>query len=336
MKAWGMTPRKETTMLHHIAFEVAHLAGCFSPERAPILTVESGDTIICRTLDAGWGLDPFAPEQDIMRTVIPRAQRSDPAHDTGHCLVGPIAVLSAEPGMTLEVRVHALRPERVGSTWVGEVREWLPRLGIDGFCFLPWQIDPDLGVARTPSGRTVHLRPFLGIMGVAPAEPGMHPTRPPRRVGGNLDCRDLTAGTSLYLPIEVAGALFSFGDGHAAQGDGEVGGTAIECGMEYVELSLHLHASMSLSWPRASTPAGRIAFGGHEDLNEATMIALNNMLDLMVAELRVERVEALALASVLVDLRITQIVNGVQGVHALLPHGVFEASAAARPRDAWE
>ena len=312
-------------MLHHIAFEVAHLAGCFSPERAPILTVDSSDTIVCRTLDAVWGLDPFAPDEDIMRTVIPREQRHDPAHDTGHCLVGPVAVRGAEPGMTLEVRVHALRPAHVGAMWVGEVREWLPRLGIDGYCFLPWQIDPDLGVARMPSGRTVPLRPFLGIMGVAPAEAGVHPTRPPRRVGGNLDCRELTAGTSLYLPIEVPGALFSFGDGHATQGDGEVGGTAIECGMEHVELSLHLHASMALSWPRAYTPAGRIAFGCHQDLNEATVIALNNMLDLMVAELSVERTEALALASVAVDLRITQIVNGVLGVHALLPHAAFQA-----------
>jgi acetamidase/formamidase len=317
--------RKENAVLHHIDFEVAHLAGCFSPERAPILTVDSGDTIVCRTLDAGWGLDPFAPELDVTRAIIPRAQRLDPTNDTGHCLVGPIAVRGAEPGMTLEVRVHALRPERVGSTWVGEAREWLPRLGIDGYWFLPWEIDPDAGVARTPPGRTVRLRPFLGVMGVAPAEPGIHPTLPPRRVGGNLDCRDLTAGTSLYLPVEAPGALFSFGDGHAAQGHGEVGGTAIECGMEHVELSLHLHPALSLNWPRALTPVARMAFGCHRDLNEATAIALNNMLDLMVAELGMERVEALALASVAVDLHVTQIVNGVKGVHAVLPHAALDA-----------
>ena len=320
-------------MLHHVAFEVAHLVGCFSPERAPILTVDSGDTIVCRTLDAGWGLDPFAPDADIMRTSIPREQRHDPANDTGHCLVGPIAVRGAEPGMTLEVRVQALQPERVGATWVGEVREWLPRLGIEGYCFLPWHIDPEGGVARAPSGRTVPLRPFLGIMGVAPAERGTHPTRPPRRVGGNLDCRELTTGTRLYLPIEAPGALFSFGDGHAAQGDGEVGGTAIECGMEQVELSLHLHPGMSLTWPRASTPANRITFGCHADLNEATVIALNNMLDLMVVELSVERTEALALASVVVDLHVTQIVNGVQGVHASLPNAALRASAGAGTHD---
>lgn len=264
-----------------------------------------------------------------MRTVIAKEQRRDPSHDRGHCLVGPIAVRGAEPGMTLEVRVHALRPERVGATWVGEVRDWLPRLGIEGYWFLPWQIDAEADIARTPSGHSIRLNPFLGIMGVAPAAPGIHPTRPPRRVGGNLDCRELTAGTSLYLPIEVSGALFSFGDGHAAQGDGEVGGTAIECGMERVEISLHLHPSMSLTWPRAETPASKITFGCHEELQEATLIALNNMLDFMVAELKVERAEALALASVAVDLRVTQIVNGVLGVHAILPNAALVHPGAA-------
>lgn len=312
-------------MQHQIAFEVAHLVGCFSRERVPILVADSGDTIVCRTLDAAWGLDPFAPDMDIMRTVIPPAQRHDPVHDVGHCLVGPIAVRNAEPGMTLEIRIHALRPAVVGATWVGEAREWLPRLGVEGYCFVPWHIEPDAGVARTSTGRTIGLRPFLGVMGVAPAQWGYHATRPPRRVGGNLDCRELTTGSSLYLPIEVPGALFAFGDGHAAQGDGEVGGTAIECGMDHVELSLHLHDNMVLAWPRANTPTGRIAFGCHQDLHEATLIALNNMLDLMVAELKVERAEALALASVAVDLRVTQFVNVALGVHAVLPHGVLQA-----------
>lgn len=305
---------------HLLAVEAGHLAGCFSRERAPILTINSGDTIVCRTLDAAWGLDPFAPDTDIMRTVLPLAQRPDPVNDTGHCLVGPIAVRGAAPGMTLEVRIHALRPAPVGATWVGEVSEWLPRLGVAGYAFLPWHIDADAGIARTPAGTMVRVRPFLGVMGVAPANAGVHPTRPPRRTGGNLDCRDVGVGSSLFLPIEVPGALFSFGDGHAAQGDGEVGGTAIECAMEQVELSLHLHTALALAWPQATTATGRITFGCHVDLHEATAIALNSMLDLLMAERGVERAEALALASVAVDLRVTQIANGTLGVHALLPH----------------
>ena len=150
-------------------------------------------------------------------------------------------------------------------------------------------------------------------------------SRPARRTGGNLDCRELIVGSSLFLPIEVPGALFSFGDGHAAQGDGEVGGTAIECGMDQLELSVHLHPARSLTWPHAETPVGKITFGCHADLQEATLIALNTMFDLLEEELGVVRAEALALASVAVDLRITQFVNGVQGVHALLPHAAFAA-----------
>jgi acetamidase/formamidase len=130
-------------------------------------------------------------------------------------------------------------------------------------------------------------------------------------------------GSALYLPIAVPGGLFSVGDGHAAQADGEVCGTAIECAMERVELTFRLVEDLRLTTPRAETPIGWLTFGFHEDLNEATIIALEAMLELMRERHGLERLEALGLASLVVDLRITQFVNGVRGVHAVLPHGAI-------------
>src|SRR5262245_39454644 len=140
------------------------------------------------------------------------------------------------------------------------------------------------------------------------------------RFGGNIDCKELVAGTRLLLPIPVDGALFSAGDGHARQGDGEVSQTAIECPLDRLELTLEVRDEPSLETPAAWTPDAWLTFGFDEDLDRAASIATDAMLKLMVREHGLERRDALALASVVVDLRVTQIVNGVRGVHALLPH----------------
>ena len=164
------------------------------------------------------------------------------------------------------------------------------------------------------------LRPFLGVLGMPPAEAGVHPTSPPRTSGGNIDCTELVAGTTLYLPIPVDGALFSAGDGHAAQGDGEVSQLAIECPVERAELTLSARDDLPLEWPAARTDEAWITFGFDEDLDEAAAIAIDGMLELMAREHGLERRDALALASVAVDLRVTQLVNGARGVHAMLRH----------------
>jgi len=174
------------------------------------------------------------------------------------------------------------------------------------------------GIGTGPGGATVALAPFLGVLGMPPPEPGVHSTGPPRRWGGNIDCKELLAGTTLFLPVAVDGALFSAGDGHARQGDGEVSGTAIECPLDRAQLTLTLRDDMALETPRAVTPAAWITFGFDEDLDEAAGAATEAMLDLIMLELGVGRREALALASVVVDLRVTQVVNGVKGVHAVL------------------
>jgi len=163
------------------------------------------------------------------------------------------------------------------------------------------------------------VRPFLGVLGMPPVDHGVHSTGPPRRQGGNIDCAALVAGTTLFLPIPVDGALFSAGDGHARQGDGEVSGTAIECPAEAV-LMLSLVDDLTLEWPIALTADAWLTFGFDEDLDLAGDIALEGMLELMRREHGVERRDALALASVAVDLRVTQVVNGIKGVHAVLRH----------------
>ena len=155
-----------------------------------------------------------------------------------------------------------------------------------------------------------------------PPEAGSHSTIPPRRFGGNIDCKDLVAGTTLYLPISVDGAHFSAGDGHAAQGDGEVSGTAIETPVE-AQVTLNVRDDVRLEWPIARVGASWFTFGFDEDLREAARIALDGMLDLMEREHRLARDDALALASVVVDLRITQIANKTLGVHAVLRDDAF-------------
>ena len=160
-------------------------------------------------------------------------------------------------------------------------------------------------------------------MGVAPGAPGEHSTIPPRAgSGGNIDCKDLVAGTTLYLPVNVDGALLYLGDGHAAQGDGEVGGTAIECPMT-TEAVLDLVTGRPLASIHATTPSGEVTFGFSEDLNAAMGDALDAMVEWMTVMFGVRRAEALALASTAVDLRVTQVANGTWGVHAVLPAGVL-------------
>jgi len=303
--------------------ERAALHGTFSREYPPVLAIDSGDTVRFRTLDAGWHLEPFTTtEEEEARKFEPRVKE----RDYGHALCGPVAIRGAQPGMTLEVRINEVRPGTWGWTIGGCMQSELnKRLGLSEQCEeLLWTLDAAAMTGRDQYGRTLPLRPFMGVMGMPPDEPGLLATFPPRFCGGNIDCKELVAGTTLFLPIAIPGALFSTGDGHALQGDGEVSGVAIECPMERVELTFYLRDDIQLTTPRANTPVGWITLGFHEDLHEATLIALNAMLDLLGEQYQLSRPRALALASLLVDLRVTQIVNSVLGVHAVLPHGAIK------------
>jgi acetamidase/formamidase len=305
---------------HVLPLERRTLHGHLSPALPPVLTIASGDTVRFSTLDGDWGLEPN-PDGGAPRT--PFVTR-DPELDRGHALCGPVAIEGARPGMTIEVQVGHVRTGTWGWTeaggWPHEINR---RLGlVDDHHAIHWNLDPDRGVATSHTGRSVAIRPFMGVMGLAPAEPGIHATSPPRATGGNLDCRELTAGASLYLPVAVDGGLFSTGDGHA-QGDGEVGETAIECPIERCDLTFVLHPDLTIAAPRARTADGWLTFGLHEDLDEAMALALDGMLVLLGELHGMGRAEALAMASVVVDLRVTQVVNGTKGVHAFLPAGAI-------------
>jgi acetamidase/formamidase len=178
-------------------------------------------------------------------------------------------------------------------------------------------------------GHQIRLKPFLGNIGMPPPEDGHHSTASPFTWGGNIDCKDLVVGTKLYLPIPVEGGLLSFGDGHAAQGHGEVSVNALECPMEAVRLRLEVLFQMTISTPRAWTPDGWLTFGFHAVLEQATLIALNEMISFMMTHYHLSsRKQALGLATALVDLHITQIANPVVGVHAFLPHDALSETVS--------
>jgi acetamidase/formamidase len=294
----------------------ATTADVFSAAHAPVLTVDPGTTLTVRSLDASGYLQPQQHPGQAQPKLHPAGR--------GHCLTGPIAVRGARPGHLLALHLRSLRPDPWG--WTVAAAQSTPvtrRLGLaEGPpAWLLWDLDPDAGTGRESRGLVRDLAPFLGVLGVAPAEPGEHSTIPPRAAtGGNIDCKDLVAGSTLYLPVAVPGALLYLGDGHAAQGDGEVGGTAIECGMT-TELTVDVVSDRPLTGLHAETPAGRVTFGFDADLNAAAGDALDAMVVWMQQVYRCDKATALALASTAVDLRVTQVANQTWGVHALLPTG---------------
>ena len=283
-------------MLHELPLDAAVLHGRFSRELEPVLAVEPGDAVRFSVPNAGWEVERGQP-----------FEARNPELDTGHALAGPIEVRGARTGQVLEVRIEEVVPASWGVTYGG------PDHRID------WELGEGLGRAL---GREIRLAPFLGVLGMPPSDPGDHSTIPPRSSGGNIDCKELVAGTTLFLPIPVEGALFSAGDGHAAQGDGEVSGTAIEAPVE-AQVTLGVRDDLRLEWPAARVAGAWLTFGFDEHLGHAAKIAVDGMLDLMEREHGLSRPDALGLASVVVDLRVTQVVNQVLGVHAVLRDDAF-------------
>ena len=283
-------------MLHELPLDAAVLHGRFSRELEPVLAVEPGDAVRFSVPNAGWEVERGQP-----------FEARSPELDTGHALAGPIEVRGARTGQVLEVRIEEVVPASWGFTYGG------PDHRID------WELGEGLGRAL---GREIRLAPFLGVLGMPPSDPGDHSTIPPRSSGGNIDCKELVAGTTLFLPIPVEGALFSAGDGHAAQGDGEVSGTAIEAPVE-AQVTLGVRDDLRLEWPAARVDGAWLTFGFDEHLGHAAKIAVDGMLDLMEREHGLSRPDALGLASVVVDLRVTQVVNQVLGVHAVLRDDAF-------------
>jgi acetamidase/formamidase len=305
---------------HRIEPHRETLHGTFSPDWDPVLTIDSGDSVTFTTLDARWSLEPMTPDGNTQK-FAPKT----PERDNGHALCGPIAISGAKPGMVLAVEIGEIVPANwgwtVGGGWSNGINEHLGLESASDDLMMVWKIDVTTGQATNQFGQSVRIDPFFGVMGMPAADPKPIPSWTPRPQGGNIDCRELRTGTTLFLPIAVEGGLFSAGDGHARQGDGEVSSTAIECPFDSATLTFTLRDDLALTGPIARTPDAWITFGFDEDLHMATIHALDTMLDTIGREYGLPRNQAIALASVVVDLRITQIVNGVKGVHAVLRDG---------------
>lgn len=294
------------------------LHGVFSRDLLPALTVESGDEVVLSTLDAWWGLG----DGDARRSGL----AGHPHRDLGHALTGPIAVRGLVPGDVLAVELLELVPSQVGFTECGGLDSPLYRpLGCHTppYTRLRWTIGPAHATTRLSGGveLRVPVAPFPGVIGLAPAAPGDHPTTPPRRTGGNLDCRLMTAGACLLLPVEVPGGLLSVGDGHAAQGDGELCNNGVECALPRVRLRLTRLPGPPPGLPR--TPIvwrhdGLAVLGLGTTLDVAARDATCAMLDLLTSLPAMSRAEALGAVSVAADLAVTQTVNGTVGVHLTL------------------
>ena len=291
----------------------------------PVQTVAPGDIVAFETIDASGGqISPDSTVADVVRLDFSRVNP----------VTGPVYVDGAEPGDGMKVNFLSLVPSGWGWTAI------IPGFGLlaDQFeepALHIWKYDvKTLRPAVYRPGITVPLKPFPGTIGIAPAEEGQHTVVNPRRVGGNVDTRDISAGTVLYLPVEVPGALFSIGDGHAAQGDGEVCGTAIESPME-VSVQFEVVKGLNLRFPRFVTPGPvtrhfdergyDVTTGIGCDLMEASRAAVTEMIELVSREHGLSPAEAYMLCSVCADLRISEIVDAPNWIVSFyFPRVVFK------------
>ncbi|MBN9431726.1 MAG: acetamidase/formamidase family protein [Bosea sp.] len=303
--------------------------GRFSAETPPVLTITSGDRVVVETLSGPPGLLP--PEGNGM-TVAPALHAIHAANlpiRFGHLLTGPIAIEGAEPGDMLEVRIEAIEP---GADWgfnaIVPFEGTLPEdFILPDLDLMHIPIDIEKKTCALPFGPELPLAPFFGVMGVAPPPIyGELSSREPRLHGGNLDNKDLGAGSTLFLPVFVPGANFLVGDGHGLQGHGEVCVTALETALTGT-FTFVLHKKTGteprIGLPRAETPNAYMTMGFSADLDEAMRIAVREMLDLITERLGITRSEAYRLASLAADFHVTQTVNGQNGIHGLLPKSVI-------------
>ena len=334
------SPDTEPRWDHHVKLTPENSAiGNFPSQKKPILTIRSGDTVRFDTgggarwtSDQGpeaWlqqhGVNISTNQACLAETMRVLAETPRWAGITnGHLLLGPVAIENAEPGDSIEVRILSIRP-RIPYGTVGAMPG---RGGLPDKVPRPFTKVIHLDLARNVGifepGVEVALGPFMGVMGtLPPSEEG--PNRksgPPGRFGGNLDCKELVDGTSLFLPVFHQGGLFFTGDAHAAQGDGEVTVNAIETANTAV-LKFILHKGRQLSAPRAESPTHHIAFGLDPDLDQAMRMAIEETTTLL-SELRGwDFLRAYAFSSISVDFRVTQVVDGTKGIHAMVPKKAF-------------
>jgi acetamidase/formamidase len=300
--------------------------GYYSQEAKPVLTVHSGDTVRIQTasscpsparMEAAGVAPGDIPQYE--RDIYEQVKDKGPG---GHILTGPVAIVEAEPGDVLEVQIKKIDLDvPFACNSFGPGRGFLP----NDFPYARTKIVPldrEHMMGRFAPGVNLPLHPFFGSMGVAPPSSGRLNSAPPWMHAGNMDNKELVAGTTLFIPVFAKGALFEVGDGHAGQGNGEVDITALETFLTGT-FTFVVRKGEHLLWPRAETPTHYISMGFDEDLKTATEMAVRNMIDFLVKEKRLSRENAYALTSVAVDVDITQLVDGKVGVHAMCPKNIF-------------
>jgi acetamidase/formamidase len=293
--------------------------GYFDAALKPLITIDSGDSVTFSTVS---GQPTQLPKPNAGLTVPPALtaihQKLQPKLGGPHILTGPVAVRGAKAGQVLEVRIKSID---LHYDWgYNSIRPLAGALPDDfkEMRTIHIPLDKQRMIGTMSWGLELQLKPFFGIMVVAPpAAWGPIASPPPRRNGGNLDNKELVAGTTLYVPIFTDGALFSCGDGHGVQGDGEVCITAIETGL-IGTFELHVRPDMSLEWPMAETPTHVMTMAFDPDLDDCVVIALRDMIKLICARTNLSREDAYTLCSLAADLRVTQVVNGSKGIHVML------------------
>ncbi len=320
----GQPPR--THRLEATPTTVAY--GYYWAEAKPVLRIASGDIIDVDTLLTSTpdrleksGV-PAAEIQASLRAVVDQVKDRGPG---GHILTGPVYVEGAEPGDALEVRILSIDlPIAYGyNGCAGFIRENCT----PGRAQTIIPLNRKRMIGEFAPGIEIPLRPFFGSMGVAPPPAaGRISSNPPGIHAGNLDNKELTAGRTLWIPVYVPGALFEIGDGHAAQGDGEVDQTAIETSLRG-RVQLTVRKGMTLAWPRAETPTHYITMGTDVDLTKATRIAIQEMIDFLASTRAMDKHTAYQLTSIAGDVAITQLVDGTMGVHVKMPKGIFKGPA---------
>jgi acetamidase/formamidase len=314
---------------HRIAASPATVRwGTFDAGYPALLTVNSGDTAVLECVSGAPEVMPPPGSGMAIPPALAAIHASGIPRAGGHILTGPVGVAGAEPGDMLEVRIDKIE---LGNDWgycgfrplAGTLPEDFPERYLS---HIP--VDRDRGTCRLPWGTELTLAPFFGVMGVAPPPRyGTISTIQPREHGGNLDNKELTAGSTLYLPVWAAGANFSAGDGHGVQGDGEVCINALEiCLTGTFTFVLHKgggERAPLLTYPRAETPTHFITMGMNEDLDFAMKQALRQMIAFITGRTNLSKEQAYQFCSLAVDFHVTQTVNGEKGVHGMLRKGLL-------------
>jgi acetamidase/formamidase len=320
--------RAQTGKTHQLKATLSSVEwGYYDAAAKPALTVASGDIVEVETvLHAAEVLQRYGMEEKWITDEMRMFNQIKDRGVGGHLLVGPVYVEGAETGDVLEVKFLEIRGrEPFGVNLFRPNGGTIPsEFPYGRFKTVP--VDLKANVAHFSATIEIPLAPFFGSVGVAPpAMVGRISSSPPGVHTGNLDNKDLVAGSTLYIPVHVKGALLSIGDGHLAQGHGEVDGTALEAAL-FGRLQLTVRKDLKLIWPRAETPTQYITMGLNEDLDEAARLATREMVKYLSETYNLTPADAYALASMVVDLHVTQTVDGVKGVHAAVPKSIFKGA----------